>query len=181
LPAAINSGLTYESAPMSQNNLPHVENSPAAPQDQDNRLAHAWTAHLLALLDANLPEDTKKAVLKECSIIHYREAQMDALVAQYRGDLPGFIQVLSRNWQWKVTYDPHEGVISADENKPTCVCPLVRLSAAPVSAILCHCSEGFAERMFSAVVGRPVTAQVSRSVLRGDPTCVYRIQIPAQA
>ncbi len=42
---------------------------------------------------------------------------------------------------------------------------------------LCYCSEGFAERMFSIVQGSPVQAIVASSVQRGDPTCVYRIEL----
>jgi hypothetical protein len=39
------------------------------------------------------------------------------------------------------------------------------------------CSEGFAERMFSNVLGQPVQASVLRSILKGDPSCVYEVQI----
>jgi hypothetical protein len=58
-----------------------------------------------------------------------------------------------------------------------CVCPLVQQNIGVVSTTLCHCSEGFAERMFSAVIEKPVKATVTRSILRGDKSCVYTIQI----
>jgi len=31
---------------------------------------------------------------------------MDKIVSQYRGNLAGFIQFLTEQWQWHVTYDP---------------------------------------------------------------------------
>lgn len=88
-----------------------------------------------------------------------------------------FIQFLSEQWQWQVAYDPAETVITADENKSYCVCPLVQQSPQVVSGTLCHCLEGFAEQMSSEVVGGPVKATVVQSVLRGDKSCVYSIQI----
>ena len=146
-------------------------------QNNDDRFVHDWISNLLSQLNSSLSDDTKKIVLKGCSAVHYRAIQMEELVSQYRGNLAGFLQVLSEKWQWKVAYDPVAQVITADENKNDCVCPVVRLSSSLVSEILCHCSEGFAERMFSAVVDGPVKAQVIQSVLRGDRICIYRIQV----
>ncbi len=40
---------------------------------------------------------------------------------------------------------------------------------------LCNCSEGFAERMFSYILNRPVRATVIASILRGDKSCKYEI------
>jgi hypothetical protein len=141
----------------------------------DEQLAYAWVVNLLSVLDDNLPDETKKAVLNGCAAVHYRALNMDELIGQYRGDLAGFIALISEKWQWKVDYDAEARVIIADENKPECVCPVARLGQ--VSGVLCYCSEGFAERMFSGVVGGPVQARVVRSILRGDKSCVYQIQI----
>lgn len=43
--------------------------------------------------------------------------------------------------------------------------------------LLCYCSEGFAELMFSKVVGHPVKAEVIRSIHRGAASCAYQIDI----
>jgi hypothetical protein len=162
---------------MSQSNLSEPQNSVAPDQNRDDRFVHTWIAHLLHILDGSLSDEARRSVLKECSLIHYRDINMEEFISKYHGNLPGFIEFLANTWQWKVVYDPAQGVIIADENKPTCVCPIVRLSAGAVSGILCHCSEGFAERMFASVMDRPVKAQVLKSILRGDPSCVYRIDI----
>lgn len=149
----------------------------AEERSQDDLFVHAWFEQLLAGLQKASPENAGVNSVRECSLVHYRAIQMDDILAPYRGDLPGFIQFLSEKWGWKVDYDPAGQVLTADENKPYCVCPVVKLSTGPVSDMLCNCSEGFAERMFSAVAGRPVKARVLRSVLRGNPTCVYQIQL----
>ena len=60
-----------------------------------------------------------------------------------------------------------------DENKDFCVCPLCQAQKMP--PLLCNCSEGFAERMFSNILNRPVRATVIASILRGDKSCKYEI------
>lgn len=65
----------------------------------------------------------------------------------------------------------------ADENKSFCVCPLVNVKKKTVSDAICYCSEGFAELMFSAVFEKPVTAIVISSVIRGDSSCRYKIDL----
>jgi len=138
---------------------------------------HEWLSTLLAALDANLPPETRATILQACAAAHYRSIAMDELVSQYRGNVEGFLQVLSEKLLWKVAYDREAQVITADENKSACVCPLMQKNLGMASPTLCHCSEGFAERMFSAVAERPVKARVTSSILRGDKSCVYSIRI----
>lgn len=145
-------------------------------ESADTTLASEWIAHLLAALDDNLTQEARSALVRECAAAHYRSANMDEIIPQYKGDIEAFLQFLSKEWRWKITYDRESQVVTADEDKNVCVCPLVQKGVG-VSATLCHCSEGFAERMFSAVVEKPVKAEVTRSILRGDKSCVYTIQI----
>ena len=81
-----------------------------------------------------------------------------------KGDLDGFLAFLSREWGWVITQCGE--IILVDENKNYCVCPLCQAQKMP--PLLCNCSEGFAERMFSYVLNRPVRATVIASILRGD-------------
>ncbi len=143
----------------------------------EERFVYEWVSTLLAGLDANLPPETKATLLQGCAAVHYRSLNMDELVSQYRGDVEGFLRLLSEKWQWKVMYDKEAQIITADENKSACVCPLVQKGLGIASPALCYCSVGFAERMFSAVVARPVKGEVTRSILRGDKSCVYTIRI----
>ncbi len=143
----------------------------------EERFVYEWLSALLAALDANLPSETKATLLQGCAAAHYRSLNMDELVSQYRGDVEGFVQFLSEKWQWKVAYDKEAQIITADENKSACVCPLVQKGFGIASPTLCYCSVGFAERMFSAVAARPVKGEVTRSILRGDKSCVYTIRI----
>ncbi len=93
----------------------------------------------------------------------------------YRNNPDAFVQYLESGWGWKVSHDKATRTILADENKDHCVCPVAAPLPQKGPAALCYCSEGFAEAMFSFVLGCPVSATVVSSILRGGERCVYRI------
>lgn len=121
-------------------------------------------------------DDDVRQAMRQCSVFHYRMLDMDQVLAPYAGDLEGFLDFLTREWRWKTTVAEDGKSILADENKPECICPMREGFAADGHPErLCWCSEGFAARMFSRVLGRPVRAEVVRSVIRDGQSCVYRI------
>lgn len=143
----------------------------------ETQMIYTWLARLMGQIDTHCGAREKAALLKGCALAHYRAINMDEILAPYRGNLGAFVEFLSKQWGWVVTYDEAQGVIIADENKAACVCPLVKQGIAIDLTFLCSCSEGFAEKMFSEVTGRPVSARVQQSILRGAPSCVYRIEL----
>jgi hypothetical protein len=94
----------------------------------------------------------------------------------YIGKIDQFIDFLTTEWKWIVTYDRTAGVIVADENKDYCVCPLHR-EGFVTSEKLCKCSEGFAERMFGMIIEHEVQAEVIRSYIRDKKSCIYEIRV----
>jgi predicted hydrocarbon binding protein len=116
-------------------------------------------------------------VLKAAAQAHWEHLRMGEKVAPYAGNLDGFLAFLRSSWGWKIEHDRAAGVILVDEAKDYCVCPLVEKGRPTDLTQLCDCSEGFAERLFGAVVGRPVRAEVTQSVLRGASSCHYRITL----
>jgi hypothetical protein len=92
---------------------------------------------------------------------------MDEMLSGYTGKLREFIVFLEKEWGWKVNYDEAAGVLTADENKNYCVCPVLKSSSVTDSPTICYCSEGFAEKMFSRVAGVEVRAEVISSIRRG--------------
>ncbi len=139
----------------------------------DVGLVCAWTNELLAIYQENPSLSMDKAI-KKCSKTHYDMLGMDEVLKPFVGRPEAFYRFLHDTWNWIVTADPDGKRLFADENKSACVCPLVRTGAA-ASPNLCNCSEGFAERMFSKVLEKPVKARVIESVLRGGSHCVYEI------
>ncbi len=147
-----------------------------ADQENINPVPQQWLITLLENLDRNVDQTELRRIIKMSAGVHYDQLKMDDLLSGYTGKLREFINFLEKEWSWKVNYDEAAGVITADENKSYCVCPVLKGTPAGSPAI-CYCSEGFAELMFSKVAGTAVSAEVISSVRRGDKTCIYRINL----
>ncbi|WP_346863674.1 DUF6144 family protein [uncultured Draconibacterium sp.] len=149
-------------------------------QDQnesDTHFMQEWISTLLLNLDQNCDESGAREIMKKCATAHYKRLKMDEFLKPYEGNLESFIQFIEKEWGWKINYQKENKVILADENKNYCVCPLVNKKNGVKSSILCYCSEGFAEKMFSKVIGQTVKAEVVSSIHLGDKTCIYKILI----
>ena len=144
---------------------------------KQDTLPYQWISSLLPLIDANTERDCTRKIIKGCAAAHYDQLRMDKTVARFEGKLEDFLEFLTTEWGWIIEYSKQDGVIKMNENKDRCVCPLVRKEIGMKSPSLCYCSEGFAEKMFSAVVGFPVHAEVTESILRGAKSCKYRIDL----
>jgi len=139
-------------------------------------MPHKWIATLLPLLAKGDREEVKR-ILKGCAESHYEDLKMKDTVDRFRGKLEAFLDFPRKEWGWIIDYDRDRGIIQIDENKGACACPLIQKGHGKDLGILCYCSEGFAERMFSEVVGSKVRAEVTESVLRGHKSCKYRIDL----
>lgn len=140
--------------------------------NSDEQLIRNWVSNLLKNLEEKQNADLSKTVKKN-GLVHFDQLKFDTVLLEYRGNLPKFISFLEEKWGWKIKYDKANNFILADENKNYCVCPVAK--GVSISSLLCNCSEGFAELMFSAVIGKPVKAKVVTSVLRGDSSCSYSV------
>jgi len=160
---------------MWQSNLKAQESN--QPTNKGPAFMQEWISGLLYNIDENLVDESCRKIMKPCANAHYQFLEMDKALEPYRGNISLFLQFINETWGWKIDYNQQTGIILADENKAACVCPMVNQSKGVRSAILCYCSEGFAEKMFSAVVGHPVKATVISSIHRGDKSCIYQINI----
>lgn len=135
-----------------------------------------WITTLLSSLnESGLSEDQIRKVVKDSCIAHHDLLDVPEMVKPYVGKPNEFIEFLKHSWGWLVTVDEQNKKIYIDENKPVCVCPLLKNERDKLYPALCYCSEGFAEKMFSYVYGYPVEARVAASVHRGHPSCRYEI------
>jgi hypothetical protein len=149
--------------------------SSAISQDDNKQLVQNWISKMLSAIDGELDDEIKRRVLKKTSEVHYDNLKMDDMLSPYIGDLDKFIGFLEEKWGWKVDYDKAAKTLTANENKDYCVCPVSDVKSGSQSSVMCYCSEGFAEKMFSKVACAPASATVISSVRRGDKTCVYRV------
>ena len=141
----------------------------------DVGLVCAWLNELMTEYQEN-PGISMEDAIKQCSKTHYDALGMEDMLEPFVGRPEAFYSFLHEKWNWIVTVDKDGKRIIADENKAQCVCPLLRAGAAHTPN-LCNCSEGFAERMFTKVLDKPVKARVIESVLRGGKHCVYEIMV----
>ena len=138
----------------------------------DLEFAAGFTGTLLHnCASASCPRDAIRAA----SSYHWDMLALTERLEALEGDIDKIIDFFTREWGWVISYDADVGVLIADENKPECVCPVARATHADAS--LCACSEGFAERLFTAALRRPVRSEVISSILRGGAHCVYKITI----
>lgn len=146
-------------------------------EDKKPDLVKKYLGSLLVNLQENLGEEEKRKIVKNLALIHYEQLNMDRVLEPFYNNLEGFLAFLEKEWNWKVSFDQATQTIVADENKNYCVCPMLNLKSGTQPAAICYCSEGFAEKMFSKVVGKPVSARVISSIHRGNERCIYRIQM----
>jgi len=158
-----------------------AEVSPGDAGQEEDPMPRKWILALLPVLVSETDQVTAGRVLKGAAEAHYEHLKMAEKTSPFRGKLEDFLAYLRAEWGWKIEYVAGSDTIMIDEAKSTCVCPLVRQGVEGDLSILCNCSEGFAERLFSGVVGSPVRAEVVQSVLRGASSCQYRITLTRPA
>jgi hypothetical protein len=149
----------------------------ATAPDPNKILMQDWIATLLLNIGNLEDEATCRKIMKGCAISHYHHLKMDDFLKPYEGNLNKFNSFIELEWGWKINYQKDTSILVADENKSYCVCPMINQEKGVKSPIHCFCSEGFAELMFSKVVGHPVTATVISSIHRGNDRCKYEIRI----
>ncbi len=136
-----------------------------------------WTGELLKTLESF---EDKNNLFKNCADYHYRWNNMKDILQKYKGNLTDFLKFLEKEWGWIISVSEDKTVLMIDENKEQCVCPVVCAMKGEVSKIICRCSEQFAKKMFSEVVGKEVQAKVVRSLIRDGKSCVYEIRLQAK-
>jgi hypothetical protein len=156
-----------------KNNNRELDSNPSI-EEEKFQLIKSWISSLLNNLQSEFDNKDLRPIIKQSSIIHYSSLKMDEMLTDYVGDLEKFLGFLEQKWGWKINYNRESKIIIADENKDFCVCPILNDKQIGISAI-CYCSEGFAEKMFSKVVEKPVKATVISSIRKGDKSCKYEI------
>ena len=145
--------------------------------DPQKILMQEWISTLMFSLDIQTGREESRQIMKKCARAHYDHLKMDEVLLPYIGDLKKFVQFLTSNWNWVVNFDQEKQIVIADENKDFCVCPLVNQERTVNSAVLCYCSEGFAEMMFSKISGKTAEARIISSIHRGNERCIYEIKL----
>ena len=132
-------------------------------------------AALVALIGRHVPEPTQRTIFRELG----RECarQFKAMTYdKYAGNLDGFLEEARgpKGWMASAEHDRTTGVITIVDRATSCTCPLVKRGVTP--AAQCECTLGWQEETYSRILGRPVKASLTESILRGGNRCVFRIE-----
>lgn len=135
-----------------------------------------WLCELLNSIEKHCSKEQSALIFDQCGACHYK--RMEQRLEKYIGDLQGFIAYMAKEHGQIITYDETNNIIRVDENKDYCVCPLAKcMKDKKISPILCHCSASMTNKMLAKIIGKPVKSRVVSSVLRGDRSCVYEIEL----
>lgn len=134
---------------------------------------NGWVADFGRSLDAELPTDRSAALMRANGRACARRGPLGELQA-YRGDLDGLLA-------WFRTELGPQSVDRGDDgitvSWDTCLCPLVKDAVDRLSPTYCHCTEGWFEAVFEAVVGKPVNAEAIETIVQGDNRCRVVIRL----
>ncbi len=130
-------------------------------------------AKLVSIMGENLDGATRDKILSRLG--HECAQDYGVLFQKYRGDLPGFLAKIKTGWIERTEYDEKTGILRLIGKPSPCACPLVKIGRTP--ADFCNCTLGWQQAAFSAVLGKPVTAEIEETVLRGSSRCSFRIKI----
>jgi hypothetical protein len=85
----------------------------------------------------------------------------------------------------KIPHMAKEYLMEPDEQKKHyfyCHCPWVKEalleSEQPVSPVFCNCSAGYYRAYWEIVLQQPVEVEVVKSILHGDPICMFAVHLP---
>ena len=132
-------------------------------------------AKLVSIMGEDLDAAVRDKILarlgRQCAQAH------SAFFQKYRGDLQGFLAKAKTAWLEKAEYDEKAGMLRIIGKPSPCACPLVKVGRTP--ADFCNCTLGWQQEAFSTVMGKPVTAEIEETVLRGGQRCSFRITVKA--
>ena len=142
---------------------------------EDRRLAFSkyQVANLVGFMAGDAKAESFAEVLEKMG----REcAKLGRLQDQFKGDAKGYFAAVKKLWGTDCALDESTGRITVTVAEGECGCPLVDPKRTP--AFFCHCSVGYQQEAFEAVLGRPVKVALRESKLGGSKRCVFEV-LPA--
>lgn len=153
-----------------------AENAPAATGDAGEKFKQQWLSALLAAMDSDLDEPSRRHLMESCGRACARRNALPSLEKAAAGDVDKLLAALGQHIGAENAR--REGnVVRLRYTK--CYCPLVAAGPAVLSPTYCNCSRGWALEVFGAVTGKPVSVDLISSIRRGDPDCRFVVRLNA--
>ncbi|MFX0055392.1 MAG: GyrI-like domain-containing protein [Candidatus Hermodarchaeota archaeon] len=158
-----------------------------------------WVIAAIERLDKLADEEQKCAIISKCAHdrpfedIHrfkeiFKESQdIDRVLEVYGEDLPwlekpyreGKILYTSKPPANREEYDKAQ---TQDELiRAACFCPIVHAALEKMPRTFCYCGAGWAEQLWSEVVGQSVRVEIVETVVDGGRMCKFAVYLPEYA
>ncbi|MHA2020201.1 MAG: GyrI-like domain-containing protein [Candidatus Thorarchaeota archaeon] len=158
-----------------------------------------WVMKAIERLDELADEDQKCAVISKCAhdrpledIQRFKEIfqesqDIDKVLEVYGEDLPwlekpyreGRILYTSKPPANREAYD--KAVTQEELIKAACFCPIVKAALEKMPRTFCYCGAGWAEQLWSEVVGLSVKVDIVETVVDGGRMCKFAVHLPESA
>ena len=159
----------------------------------------SWVVSAIERLDKLADEDQKCAVISKCAHdrplediqrfkeIFHSSQDIDKVLEVYVEDLPwlekpyreGRILYTSKPPANREAYD--EAVTQDEIIKAACFCPIVKAALEGMPRTFCYCGAGWAEQLWSEVVGQSVKVDIVETVVDGGKLCKFAVYLPESA
>ena len=152
----------------------------AADERKDLEFTRNWTQKMMEAVKEQRENGAADQIdirdaMRHCSRVCYDKNGFDDIIRE--GDLNGFLKTAREDFGWGVEASADGKTYVIHENNTNCLCPMVRACKGKMATSLCTCTETELERMFVRAYGGAVKATVTEAILRGDKSCVYRIEL----
>lgn len=166
-----------------------MEGSDGITEKTDNKKIALFVKKAMERLDAVVDEEAKFKIMQncgyECAKINKRA--LERFVARRRkfGTLDEFLEAEHKKPSVGTRLERQGNTVFQFYTpqlytKPVrCYCGLLNGLPAneTVSLTYCHCSKGFVEKVWEAIMGRPVKVDLLQSVVHGDKECKFAIHL----
>jgi hypothetical protein len=138
---------------------------------------------LNAILDGlgQADTETRERIMRACGEACAREehwgnaAKKAERIAREDRDLDRIIERVNNEISWCGIWVRDGETVSSTCRE--CGCPLVRHRVVRNTGVFCHCSKGWAETVWRALLRRPVTVELEKALGFGDDECRYVVHI----
>jgi predicted hydrocarbon binding protein len=151
-----------------------VKSTAQAPEQEGRtRFQQEWIKSLMETLDSQVDEPARLKIMEECGRACARRGAAAGLSKAAGGDLDKLVSTLGGHLG-RENVRREGNLVHLRYTK--CFCPLVASGPERLSKTYCHCSRGWAMEVFGAVTGKAVTAELLRSIKRGDAACEFIVR-----
>jgi hypothetical protein len=130
---------------------------------------------LMAALDREVSVEAAQAIMQRCACIGQSVIDRALALQRESGDLDDLLARLNAAHIGGGHLRREGTVIHAAYDH--CYCGSVSKTKAPISATYCACSCGWFARLFEALIGYPVNAELQGSIIQGDDACRFLIHL----